>query len=68
MTKAGVSSEAAGVAYTEYSVDGGAWTRGSRVAVSSTSAHTVAFRSVDRAGNAEVTRKIVLAGKPTLAS
>ena len=46
VTKAGVSSEAAGVAYTEYSVDGGARMRGSRVAVSSTSAHTVAFRSV----------------------
>jgi C1A family cysteine protease len=42
-----------GVAYTEYSLDGGAYTRSTTVAVSLTGAHTLTFRSADNAGNVE---------------
>ena len=45
-----------GVAYTEYSLDGGAYTRGASVAVSLTGPHTLAFRSADNAGNVEAVK------------
>ena len=50
-----------GVAYTEYSLDGGAWTRGTSVAIavprksSVATVHTLAYRSADVAGNVEAT-------------
>ena len=51
-----------GVAYTEYSLDGGAWTRGTSVAIavprksSLATVHTLAYRSADVAGNVEATQ------------
>ena len=48
-----------GVAYTEYSLDSGAWTRGTSVTVavprkgSVAAVHTLAYRSADNAGNVE---------------
>ena len=48
---------ASGVARTEWSLDGGAWTAYSRpVPVSGDGTHTLLHRSVDTAGNAEVDR------------
>jgi hypothetical protein len=48
---------ASGVAYTEYRVDGGVWTRGTQVVVPAPPdvkvTHTVGYRSVDNAGNLE---------------
>jgi hypothetical protein len=53
-----------GVAYTEHSVDGGTtWTKGSTLAVraprdhANDGVHTILYRSADRAGNVEHTRK-----------
>ena len=42
-----------GVDYTEYRKDAGSWVTGTSVAVSGDGLHTVAYRSVDKAGNAE---------------
>jgi plastocyanin len=63
----GPIEDVTGVAYTEYSVDGGAWTRSDNDAdedpfvttfsVSGNGDHTVRYRSVDGAGNEETTRE-----------
>ncbi len=45
-----------GVAFTEYQLDGGSWTRGTTLTVSAVGAHTVAYRSHDNAGNVETAR------------
>jgi hypothetical protein len=51
-----------GVAYTEYQLDGGTWTRGTTVTVAAprkTAAavsHSLSYHSVDNAGNAETTK------------
>ena len=42
-----------GVAYTEYRVNGGAWTRGASLTVSAAGDNTVDYRSADYAGNLE---------------
>lgn len=52
--------EASGVAYTEYRVDQGAWTRGTTLEVSASGVHTVAYRSVDVAGNVEAEKSCVV--------
>jgi adhesin/invasin len=56
------SDNFSGVATTEYSVDGGAWTSGSSVTVaapadhSDDGVHTISYRSTDAAGNTESTK------------
>ena len=51
-----------GVAFTQYSVDGGAWTTGSAVTIpaptngSNDGTHTVQYRSTDNAGNVETAK------------
>ena len=53
------TDDASGVAYTEYSLDGGAWTRGTSVTIAPpkrtavADVHSVAYRSADKAGNVE---------------
>ena len=42
-----------GVAYTEYRVNGGAWTQGTSVTISASGDNTVDYRSADVAGNVE---------------
>jgi hypothetical protein len=55
-------ADGSGVAYTEHTVDGGGFTRGTIVTVpapadhSGDGVHIVAYRSVDNAGNVEATR------------
>ena len=44
---------ASGVDYTEWSLDEGAWTRGDSVEIGGDGLHTLAYRSVDKAGNVE---------------
>ena len=53
-----------GVAYTEYSLDGGAYTRGASAAVSLTGAHTLSFRSADNAGNVEAVKTATIGIDP----
>jgi subtilisin family serine protease len=56
-----------GVAYVESSLDGGAWTQGATRVVSGNAAHTLAFRAVDNAGNAESPQQVTVrvdAGRP----
>lgn len=64
---AGVAASSSGVAYTEYSSDGGAtWTRGSAFTVAAPSDHTsdgshrFLYRSADRAGVVEAARSCVV--------
>jgi len=47
-----------GVAKTEYKIDGGSWTTGSSVTVSSDGDHTVLYRSTDNAGNVEADKSV----------
>ena len=42
-----------GVAFTEYSIDGGAWTIGDVIHVSGQGGHVIRYRSADRLGNEE---------------
>ena len=51
---------ASGVAYTEYSVNGGGWTRGASVLVSTSGESTISYRSADNVGNLEVARSCVV--------
>ena len=57
-----------GVSWTEYRVDGGAWTRdnGTGVRITAAGNHTVEFRSADLLGNLEPTRtvQVPVAGAP----
>ena len=59
------------MAYTQYSLDGGAFAQGSQCVVSTTGSHTLAFHSVDNAGNLEAMQtagvNIDLAGPLTAA-
>ena len=45
-----------GVALTEYQLDGGSWTTGTKLTVSAIGAHTVLYRSHDKAGNVEAAK------------
>ena len=60
---------ASGVDWTEYRIDGGAWTRynGTPVLLSSPGNHTVEFRSADRLGNTEPAGNatVLVEGAPT---
>ena len=53
------SDDASGVAYTEYALDGGAWTRGTSLVVAipkktpTAVVHVIQYRSADEAGNLE---------------
>jgi cytochrome c len=47
-----------GVAYTEYALDGGAWTKGTSCAVAGEGPHTVLYRSADAAGNVEADKTL----------
>jgi hypothetical protein len=68
------SDASSGVAYTEYALDGGTWTRGSTLSLTlgrragNSGVHTVTYRSVDLAGNLESERYayVKLDGKPPL--
>lgn len=48
-----VSDTESGVMRTEYAIDGGLWQTGDRAVVSGQGVHSVAYHSVDNAGNAE---------------
>jgi hypothetical protein len=48
------------IAYTEYKVAGGAWTRGTRVTVSRQGETVVEYRSADTAGNVEAAQSCVV--------
>jgi hypothetical protein len=50
------SDSLSGVALTEYQLDGGPWTPGTTLTVSAVGAHTVAYRSHDKAGNVETAK------------
>ena len=50
------SDSLSGVALTQYQLDGGAWTSGTALTVSAVGAHTVAYRSRDKAGNIETAK------------
>ena len=47
-----------GVDFTEYRVNGGAWTKGNSVTVSALGAQTVDYRSADKAGNVETAKSV----------
>ena len=47
------SDAASGVATTQYKLDGGGWTTGTQVTISSDGVHTLAYRSTDSAGMVE---------------
>jgi C1A family cysteine protease len=51
-------SDGSGIDYTEYSLDGGGWMRGSSVRVNGDGRHALLYRSGDRAGNVEVSRSL----------
>jgi photosystem II stability/assembly factor-like uncharacterized protein len=53
---AGDNTGGSGVATTEYSLDGGAFTTGTSLTVSSAGSHTVSYRSTDLAGNTETAK------------
>ncbi|MDR3687692.1 MAG: chitobiase/beta-hexosaminidase C-terminal domain-containing protein, partial [Coriobacteriia bacterium] len=50
------SDSASGVSSTSYSLDGGGWKTGTSLSVNTTGTHTLAYASVDKAGNAEATK------------
>jgi hypothetical protein len=61
------TDDASGVARTEYAVDGGAWVQGTALTLSpakkrsgNSGVHSVAYRSVDVAGNVEATQFAVV--------
>jgi len=47
-----------GVDFTEYRVNGGAWTKGNGVTVSELGAQSVEYRSADKAGNVETAKSV----------
>ena len=47
-----------GIAYTEYKLDAGDWTRGRSITVSGEGSHVLLYRSADNAGNVEATRTL----------
>ena len=49
-----------GVAYTEWSLDGTNWTKGTQAVVSKNGVVTVSYRSVDMVGNVEATKTVVV--------
>ncbi len=53
LTAADPGEGGSGVEYTEYSLDGGPWTRGESVTVDVEGTHSLSYRSVDFAGNVE---------------
>jgi C1A family cysteine protease len=55
-----MGSSPSGVAYTEYCVNGGSWTRGASVLVSTNGESTISYRSADNAGNLEVEQSCVV--------
>ena len=48
---ASASDSGSGMATIEYQLDGGTWTTGANITVSSDGSHTVLFRAIDAAGN-----------------
>lgn len=50
-----------GVAYTEYSLDGGAYTHAAQCVVNTPGSHSIAVRSADKAGNVEVAKTVTVA-------
>ena len=52
-----------GVDYTEYRVNGGAWTKGTTVTVSAVGAYAVEYRSADKAGNVETAKSVAFSIK-----
>ena len=55
---ADLGATASGVAYTEYRLDDEAWTQGANAYVDSDGAHTLWYRSADRAGNVEAVQSL----------
>jgi len=60
LTAVDLGEDASGVAYTEYRVDQGEWTKGSTLEVGTSGVHTVAYRSADVAGNVEAAKSCVV--------
>ncbi|MDA8234245.1 MAG: Ig-like domain repeat protein [Clostridia bacterium] len=63
------NSGGAGIRNTEYRVNNGNWTTGTNVTISSEGTHTLAYRSVDLAGNVETTKELTFkidTAKPAL--
>jgi len=55
------ADDRSGVAYTEYSMDGGAtWAKGGSVTISAAGRTTLKYRSADRAGNVEADRMTIV--------
>ena len=60
LTFSAIDRDGSGVAYTEYRLDGGAWTQGTHLRVTAPAdhtndgVHTIGFRSADVAGNVEL--------------
>ncbi len=61
VTVSATASDAmSGLATTEYSLDGGTWTSGATVTVTSDGSHTVDFRATDNAGNRSTSSRTIL--------
>ena len=54
------SDSGSGVDFTEYKLDGGAWTRGSQPQVSGNGIHTLVYRSTDVVGNREADESVTV--------
>lgn len=58
----------AGVAYSEYRIDGSKWARGASVRVTTVGTHVIEYRSVDMAGNVEQPTRVTITVLPRMAT
>jgi uncharacterized membrane protein YhfC len=56
----GGSGMSGGLAKTQYKLDAGAWTTGTKLTVSTNGIHTVSYRSTDAAGNVETAKSFTV--------
>ena len=54
------SADRAGIDYTQYRVDGGAWTNGTQAVIAADGEHTLQYRSADKAGNVEAIKSLTV--------